>query len=153
MGGEVLGALALPPVLQERRNVPGFDVAGIGSGRMQEGSAGPVDTPNDIAVERQQVSGHGVRVIGVQLQQPSPAAADTNDGVTGVENAVDNGLDGGVQTGDITAACQDSEAHGKSLRTEKRTWLPGHPGWRERRLLLQMEALDADHPLAQEMAE
>src|SRR5690606_21935560 len=59
---------------------------------------------------------HRVGVVGVGVDQASPAAPDPDDLVPLVVDPVDHRLDAGVQPGDVAPAGEDADAHAANLR-------------------------------------
>ena len=98
------------PALYMGRQLIDTNARRVGAGGVQEGAAGPVDSPGVLAVQRQ----HELRietVLEVGVGKTHPAAADANDlVVAGSGSAVDHRLDDGVETGNVAAAGEDPDA-------------------------------------------
>ena len=55
-------------------------------------------------------------IVGVGVEQAGPAAPNADHFVALFVDPVDDGLDAGVQAGDVAAAGQDSDPHDAPLR-------------------------------------
>src|SRR5699024_4612386 len=93
-------------------------------------------------VELDEVLGHGRLVVEVGAQQTAPPPPDAGDLMPLLVDPVDDGLDAGVESRDVTAAGEDADAH-VALLTLKTVAAPpgrsygarqangaGHPGAR-----------------------
>src|SRR5690606_28122844 len=96
---------------QEVGDVTGPHLAGVGARAVQEGAARAVDGAHTHRVEVDEVLGHGLRVVEVGAQQPAPPPPDAGDLVALLVDPVDDGLDAGVETRDVTAAGENADAH------------------------------------------
>ncbi len=89
--------------------------AGVRAGGVEDGSPGAVDGADGGGVERHQMACRA-RVLGVEVQETRPAPPDPDDLVPRCFHPVDEGLDAGVEPGDVTAAREDPEEHGREPR-------------------------------------
>jgi hypothetical protein len=80
---------------------------------VQHRPAGPVDRPNNRRVEGLQVLPARRLVVRVEMQQPGPATPDADNLVPRVVRAHDERLDAGVEAGDVPAAREDRQLHGR----------------------------------------
>src|SRR5206468_2519258 len=87
------------------------DLRRVGTRAVQVGAA--------VAVDRAHV-GHGQRldpllaalgVVEVVVEQSAPPAADAHHVDPGVDGAVDDGFDTGVEAGDVTSPGEDADTH------------------------------------------
>jgi len=107
------------PAIKKYRKVIGRHARRIGSRGMQDGPPGAVDTAN---VFRGQCRSNACRpgqILRIGIDQTGPAAPKSGYTPSPRMRFVDNGLDGGIQSGHIAPAGQDSQMH-FSLRFRRR---------------------------------
>ncbi len=111
MGREIERAVTVGLILEKLRHFLGPHVGRVGPRGVQEGATGPVDRANPGYVERLEVLVPCLRVIRVGVKQSPPAVLDADHGVTFVHDPVDNRLDAGVETGNVSPACENADSH------------------------------------------
>ena len=79
--------------------------------RLRQNSTLPVIFLTSKDDEVDEVLGQRFRIGRIGIQEPSPAATDADNFVAFVGDASDHRLDGGVESWDVSAAGEDSDAH------------------------------------------
>ena len=109
-------------VLQKAGQVFSSDLTRVGSGGVQEGASRSVDGTNDGVFQLEGTSRQRARILGIEEQQPAPPAPYSEHLVTCGFGPIDHRLDAGIQSGNVAASCQDSNAHGSGPEVK-----PGSP--------------------------
>ena len=88
-----------------------FEDGRIDARGVQHRAAGAIDGPRVVAREREDPRGVVRAGLGNDVDERGPAAAQSDDLVLVVaEEAIDEGLDGRVEAGNIAAAGEDADA-------------------------------------------
>ena len=109
--GDVERSVTFRRIAEERGVLTAADLCRVRAAGMQEGPAGPVDRADRRRREVDEVLGQRFRISRIGIQEPSPAATDADNFVAFVGDASDHRLDGGVESWDVSAAGEDSDAH------------------------------------------
>ena len=105
LGGFLLGKF-LP--FQNRRDF--LHLGRIGARAMQVGAARAIDGSGILPVEGKNVAGPAGGVLEVDVRQPFPAPANADDLAPDLASAVDHRLDHGIQSWDVAASREDTNA-------------------------------------------
>ena len=97
--------------LQEFWRVFGLDIAGIGAAAMQKGAASPVNFADSQCIEWQRVFFNTHGIVQIEVEQASPASANTQHRVTGINQTQRRCFDGGVKARHIATTGQYSYFH------------------------------------------
>jgi len=106
--GEVVG-LVLVLVAQMGRHIDVGNMARPGAGGVEEGAAGAADFVDDFFCQDLAAFRFIGQFVPVDLDQPRPAAADTDDIVALVDRPDGDGPDGRVEAGDVAPAGEDAD--------------------------------------------
>src|SRR5882762_2221749 len=86
----------------------GFDhLARVGTRGVEYGAARAIDGAGIFAIEWANVRVGGIG--GIHMGKTLPAFADADDGAAELAGAIDDGLDDGIQAGNVAAAGEDSD--------------------------------------------
>src|SRR5262249_28556620 len=82
----------------------------VGAARMQHGAAAPVDGARVLLVERHDVARHAGLVLDIEVGERLPAAPQAQNLDLVAAAAIGDALDDGIETRDIAAAGEDTDA-------------------------------------------
>jgi hypothetical protein len=85
------------------------DAAGISAGGVEKSTAGAPGAIDDFFRERQEIVAIVVVLVAHHFDQPGPAVANADDGVTFSKRPESDSADGRVQTGNISAPGKDAD--------------------------------------------
>jgi hypothetical protein len=111
VGGEVERRLPGGGAGQERGHPVGSHLGGVGSRGVEHGAAAAVDGAHRRRVQGQGVGGDALRVVGIGVEQPRPAAADAHHTVPGDCCPEYHRFDTGVESRDVAAPGEYPDLH------------------------------------------